>query len=76
VSPSYFTRTSLAVRAVLHAEAVSSLTLTRGRSNTQKGAGAPLLSIHGAGGGFDQGLANAAEFVDEAYTRAIAAAIG
>lgn len=26
----------------------------------EKGAGAPLLSIHGAGGGFDQGLSNAA----------------
>lgn len=33
----------------------------------EKGAGVPLLSIHGAGGGFDQGLANAAEFVDEGY---------
>ncbi|GLS35321.1 alpha/beta hydrolase [Mesorhizobium tianshanense] len=27
------------------------------------GAGIPLLSIHGAGGGFDQGLANAADLV-------------
>ncbi|HEY5126323.1 MAG TPA: alpha/beta hydrolase [Bradyrhizobium sp.] len=33
----------------------------------QKGTGIPLLSIHGAGGGFDQGLANAAEFVDEGF---------
>jgi pimeloyl-ACP methyl ester carboxylesterase len=33
----------------------------------QTGAGVPLLSIHGAGGGFDQGLANAAEFVDEGF---------
>lgn len=33
----------------------------------EKGAGSALLSIHGAGGGFDQGLANAAEFVDEAF---------
>ena len=33
----------------------------------EKGAGSPLLSIHGAGGGFDQGLANAAEFVDEGF---------
>jgi hypothetical protein len=33
----------------------------------QKGAGIPLVSIHGAGGGFDQGLANAAEFVDEGF---------
>lgn len=31
------------------------------------GTGAPLLSIHGAGGGFDQGLANAAAFVDGAF---------
>ncbi|TIU75625.1 MAG: alpha/beta hydrolase, partial [Mesorhizobium sp.] len=29
------------------------------------GVGTPLLSIHGAGGGFDQGLANAANFVGE-----------
>jgi pimeloyl-ACP methyl ester carboxylesterase len=28
-----------------------------------RGAGAPLLSIHGAGGGYDQGLANAADLV-------------
>ncbi|MBB4371156.1 pimeloyl-ACP methyl ester carboxylesterase [Bradyrhizobium sp. cir1] len=31
------------------------------------GVGAPLLSIHGAGGGFDQGLANAADLVDEGF---------
>jgi len=31
------------------------------------GAGVPLLSIHGAGGGFDQGLANAATFVDDGF---------
>ena len=33
----------------------------------EKGAGFPLLSIHGAGGGYDQGLANAADFVDAGY---------
>lgn len=33
----------------------------------EKGTGIPLLSIHGAGGGFDQGLANAAEFADEGF---------
>ena len=33
----------------------------------EQGAGVPMLSIHGAGGGFDQGLANAAEFVDEGF---------
>ena len=33
----------------------------------ERGAGIPLLSIHGAGGGFDQGLANAAEFVDQDF---------
>jgi 2-hydroxy-6-oxonona-2,4-dienedioate hydrolase len=33
----------------------------------EKGAGIALLSIHGAGGGFDQGLANAAEFVDQGF---------
>jgi 2-hydroxy-6-oxonona-2,4-dienedioate hydrolase len=33
----------------------------------ESGTGLPLLSIHGAGGGFDQGLANAAEFVDEGF---------
>jgi pimeloyl-ACP methyl ester carboxylesterase len=32
-----------------------------------KGAGIPLLSIHGAGGGFDQGLANAADLVGEGF---------
>jgi len=31
------------------------------------GAGMPLLSIHGAGGGYDQGLANAAEFVGDGF---------
>jgi pimeloyl-ACP methyl ester carboxylesterase len=34
---------------------------------TEKGAGISLLSIHGAGGGFDQGLANAAELVGEGF---------
>jgi pimeloyl-ACP methyl ester carboxylesterase len=33
----------------------------------EKGVAVPLLSIHGAGGRFDQGLANAAEFVDDGY---------
>lgn len=33
----------------------------------EKGSGIPLLSIHGASGGFDQGLANVAEFVDENF---------
>jgi 2-hydroxy-6-oxonona-2,4-dienedioate hydrolase len=32
-----------------------------------KGAGIPLLSIHGAGGGYDQGLANAADLVGEGF---------
>ncbi len=31
------------------------------------GAGPPLLSIHGAGGGFDLGLASAAELVGDGY---------
>jgi hypothetical protein len=33
----------------------------------ETGAGIPLLSIHGAGGGFDQGLANVAELVGEGF---------
>jgi 2-hydroxy-6-oxonona-2,4-dienedioate hydrolase len=33
----------------------------------ERGAGIPLLSIHGAGGGYDQGLANAAEFVGDGF---------
>jgi pimeloyl-ACP methyl ester carboxylesterase len=33
----------------------------------EKGAGIPLLSIHGAGGGFDQGLANAVDLVGEGF---------
>jgi pimeloyl-ACP methyl ester carboxylesterase len=33
----------------------------------EKGAGVPLLSIHGAGGGFDQGLANVAELVGDGF---------
>lgn len=33
----------------------------------EAGGGFPLLSIHGAGGGFDQGLANAAELVGEGF---------
>jgi hypothetical protein len=32
-----------------------------------KGAGIPLLSIHGAGGGFDHGLTNAAELLGEGF---------
>lgn len=33
----------------------------------ERGTGVPLLSIHGAGGGFDQGLANAASFLDGGF---------
>jgi len=33
----------------------------------EQGVGIPLLSIHGAGGGYDQGLANAAELVGEGF---------
>jgi pimeloyl-ACP methyl ester carboxylesterase len=33
----------------------------------ETGSGFPLLSIHGAGGGFDQGLANAAELVGQDF---------
>lgn len=33
----------------------------------EKGAGMPLLSIHGAGGGYDQGLSNAAELVGDRF---------
>ena len=33
----------------------------------EKGVGFPLLSIHGAGGGYDQGLANASDFTDAGY---------
>lgn len=33
----------------------------------ETGAGAPLLSIHGAGGGYDQGLANAASLVGDGF---------
>ena len=34
----------------------------------QSGAGIPLLSIHGAGGGYDQGLANAVDLVGGGYS--------
>lgn len=33
----------------------------------EHGTGIPLLSIHGAGGGFDQGLTNAIEFAGENF---------
>jgi 2-hydroxy-6-oxonona-2,4-dienedioate hydrolase len=33
----------------------------------ERGVGIPLLSIHGAGGGYDQGLSNAAELVGEGF---------
>ncbi|HEY7800879.1 MAG TPA: alpha/beta hydrolase [Hyphomonadaceae bacterium] len=33
----------------------------------EQGEGIPLLSIHGAGGGFDQGLANVEGFVGQGY---------
>jgi pimeloyl-ACP methyl ester carboxylesterase len=42
----------------------------------EKGTGFPLLSIHGAGGGFDQGLANAAEFVDEGFRTIVPSRFG
>ncbi len=32
-----------------------------------RGAGIPLLSIHGAGGGYDQGLTNAADLVGDSF---------
>jgi pimeloyl-ACP methyl ester carboxylesterase len=34
----------------------------------QSGTGIPLLSIHGAGGGYDQGLANAIDLIGEGYS--------
>jgi pimeloyl-ACP methyl ester carboxylesterase len=33
----------------------------------EKGSGIPLLSIHGAGGGYDQGLTNVADLVDNDF---------
>ncbi len=33
----------------------------------EKGAGIPLLSIHGAGGGYDQGLSNVADLVGDGF---------
>lgn len=33
----------------------------------ERGTGTPLFSIHGAGGGFDQGLASAADLVGEGF---------
>jgi len=33
----------------------------------ERGVGTPLLSIHGAGGGYDQGLSNAAELVGDGF---------
>jgi pimeloyl-ACP methyl ester carboxylesterase len=33
----------------------------------ERGTGLPLLAIHGAGGGYDQGLANAAELVGDGF---------
>lgn len=33
----------------------------------EQGVGIPLLSIHGAGGGYDQGLSNAADFVGDGF---------
>lgn len=33
----------------------------------EKGVGIPLLSIHGAGGGYDQGLANVTDLVGEGF---------
>jgi pimeloyl-ACP methyl ester carboxylesterase len=33
----------------------------------ERGAGLPLLTIHGAGGGFDQGMANAADLIGDGF---------
>jgi pimeloyl-ACP methyl ester carboxylesterase len=33
----------------------------------ERGAGIPLLSIHGAGGGYDQGLANVADLIGDGF---------
>ncbi len=38
-----------------------------------RGDGLPLLSIHGAGGGWDQGLANVADLVGEGFRHRLVA---
>ena len=52
--------------AVAHASSIAE-TSAGPIEYAERGAGSPLLSIHGAGGGFDQGLANAAVIVGPGF---------
>lgn len=56
-------------RARAAAESVGRIALTSAGTieYAEHGAGTALLSIHGAGGGYDQGLTNARELVGEGY---------
>lgn len=62
-----FTRDMNRVRtAVDHGAQIASTTVGP-IQYAETGEGVPLLSIHGSGGGFDQGLANVAEVIGERY---------
>ena len=54
-------------RTVAHRGGRSACTTAGPIEYAEKGTGMPLLSIHGAGGGYDQGLANAAELVGDEF---------
>lgn len=55
------------VRAAVKMGAILAITRAGPIEYAEKGSGIPLLSIHGAGGGFDQGIANAEELVGDEF---------
>jgi pimeloyl-ACP methyl ester carboxylesterase len=62
-----YERDLAAARAAVEAGGAIAQTEAGPIEYAENGAGIPLLSIHGAGGGYDQGLALAAGLVDEDY---------
>jgi 2-hydroxy-6-oxonona-2,4-dienedioate hydrolase len=55
------------VRATVRLDASVATTKAGPIEYAEKRSGIPLFSIHGAGGGFDQGLANAEDLVGDVY---------
>lgn len=64
----YFYRAEMArAGAAVKSRAMLATTKMGPIEYAEAGSGIPLLSIHGAGGGFDQGLANAKELVGDEF---------
>lgn len=54
-------------RNAIHSGSVIAATVAGPIEYADKGAGVPVLSIHGAGGGFDQGLSIAVDLLGDGY---------